>query len=634
MSTTTPTLGLTLYDSSTDQVVTFATFRAVWGGTATTSNFYKIDTWAGTVNSSISTLQSQRGAITVSASYISANYYEATVATITAYTTGMTILLKLDTDSAGTVTINISSLGTKSVTKVNSSGTVVNISAGELQSGRYYLFTYDGTQWVWADANSSDQIYILSYVTGNVLTAASDGSIDGTLTQSLLLSQTINSATAKTTLADSDNLGITDSAASNVLKKITWANFKTAIGTALGSIINALTGKTTPVGADVIVIGDSASSFASKLVLLSNLYKSLGTGTQDSTTFLRGDGTFNAPPAGGDSTNYLINGGGDWFQRMTDPTSPTSLTDATYNGMDRFYSLIQGSGATERRDSGIGTSKNSLRLTAGGTTNRYGKAQIVESYNSIAFRNKSVIAELKVKPTNNSGSGTRDYRIAILEWTGTADSVTKDVVNDWTSSTYTTGNFFASTTLTLVGTASVTATHGAESTLSVTGTVSSSCNNLIVFFWTEDVPSHASDYANFGEIGVYVSSSSQVWKPRPVGEEFDLCCRYCEKVTTATQYGFFSTAVIISSTEARGIMPFQVRKRGTLSVSLSTASTWMVQDGLGGNFTGTAVGSGTTSDVGVYISVTTGGTMTVGAGFIIDNGADGVFAEMIIASEL
>lgn len=178
MSTTTPTLGLTLYDSSTDQVVTFATFRAVWGGTATTSNFYKIDTWAGTVNSSISTLQNQRGAITVSASYISANYYEASVASITSYTTGMNILLKLDTDSAGTVTLNISSLGTKSVTKVNSSGTVVNISAGELQAGRYYLFTYDGTQWVWVDANSSDQIYVVSGVSGNFVRVASTGMME------------------------------------------------------------------------------------------------------------------------------------------------------------------------------------------------------------------------------------------------------------------------------------------------------------------------------------------------------------------------------------------------------------------------------------------------------------------------
>lgn len=226
MSTTTPNLTLTLYDSTTDQVVTFATFRAVWGGTATTSNFYRIDTWAGTVNSSITTLQNQKGAITVPASYVSANYYEATVASITSYITGMTILLKLDTDSAGTVTLNINALGTKSVTKVNSSGSVVNITGGELQSNRYYMFTYNGTQWVWVDANSSDQIYVVGGTSGNVLTVASDNSIEGTLTQSLLLSQTINSATLKSTPVDADEIGITDSAAGYILKKITIAILK------------------------------------------------------------------------------------------------------------------------------------------------------------------------------------------------------------------------------------------------------------------------------------------------------------------------------------------------------------------------------------------------------------------------
>jgi hypothetical protein len=291
MSTTTPNLTLTLYDSTTDQVVTFATFRAVWGGTATTSNFYRIDTWAGTVNSSISTLQNQRGAITVSAAYISANYYEATVSSISAYTTNMNILLKLDTDSNGTVTLNINSLGTKSVTKVNSSGTIVNITGAELQSGRYYLFTYDGTQWVWVNATSADQIYH-GGTSGNVVLVASDGAISDSSTPATVVGGAIYNATAKTTLADADTVGITDSAASNVLKKITWANFKTAIGTALGAIINALTAKTTPVGADTIVIGDSASTYASKQVLLSNLYKALGTGTPSASTALLGDGSW------------------------------------------------------------------------------------------------------------------------------------------------------------------------------------------------------------------------------------------------------------------------------------------------------------------------------------------------------
>jgi len=299
MTTSTPNLSLVLYNSTTDQAATFASFRADIAGTSLSSNFYKIDTAYGLMDARIDILEAAKAAIATEATLISANYYEATVSSIASLTAGMSIALKLDTDSAGTVTLNINSLGIKSVMKVNSSGTQVNITAGEIQADKYYLFMYTGTVWEWVSATSSDQIYVTGGTPNNVLTVGSDNMVEGTLTQSLLISQTINNATAKTTLADSDNIGITDSAASNVLKKTTWANFKTAIGTALGVIINALTGKTTPVGADVMVVGDSASSFASKLVLLSNLYKSLGTGTQDSTTFLRGDGTYAIPPSPG-----------------------------------------------------------------------------------------------------------------------------------------------------------------------------------------------------------------------------------------------------------------------------------------------------------------------------------------------
>lgn len=50
------------------------------------------------------------------------------------------------------------------------------------------------------------------------------------------IATTIHAATSKTTPADLDELGITDSAASFGLKKLTWANLKTALSTALQSV--------------------------------------------------------------------------------------------------------------------------------------------------------------------------------------------------------------------------------------------------------------------------------------------------------------------------------------------------------------------------------------------------------------
>ena len=54
-------------------------------------------------------------------------------------------------------------------------------------------------------------------------------------------------------------------------RKITWANIKTAIGSALGAIINAITAKTSLTGNDLFVITDSAASNATKKITWANV---------------------------------------------------------------------------------------------------------------------------------------------------------------------------------------------------------------------------------------------------------------------------------------------------------------------------------------------------------------------------
>jgi hypothetical protein len=94
----------------------------------------------------------------------------------------------------------------------------------------------------------------------------------------------ISGATAKTTLVDADMFAIMDSAASNVVKKFSFANFKTAAlaaapaetATTIGTLISGATAKTTPIDADSFVMSDSAASNAGKKVTLANLKTVLG----------------------------------------------------------------------------------------------------------------------------------------------------------------------------------------------------------------------------------------------------------------------------------------------------------------------------------------------------------------------
>lgn len=99
-----------------------------------------------------------------------------------------------------------------------------------------------------------------------------------------------NSLTAKTTPVDADYVPLMDSAASNIWKKLSWSNIKATLKTYfdtlyqtiltaanVGDFIVALTGKTTPVDADTIILSDSAASDDAKKVTWANIKATLKT---------------------------------------------------------------------------------------------------------------------------------------------------------------------------------------------------------------------------------------------------------------------------------------------------------------------------------------------------------------------
>ena len=112
------------------------------------------------------------------------------------------------------------------------------------------------------------------------LTIAADTTISGTNTgdeTTTTLGSKINGATEKTTPVDADMVGLMDSAASNILKKLSWANIKSGLWSAWGELINGGTSKATPVDADALAIMDSAATNATKKLTWANLKATLKT---------------------------------------------------------------------------------------------------------------------------------------------------------------------------------------------------------------------------------------------------------------------------------------------------------------------------------------------------------------------
>jgi hypothetical protein len=218
--------------------------------------------------------------------------------------------------------------------------------------------------------------------------------------------------------------------------------------------------------------------------------------------------------------NRLINGCFRINQRQA-----TSIADDTYC-LDRWYVLVQTAAITVARQQDIENGlPYAIRMTQSqASAQRMGLAQIIESANCRELRGSSVVLSARVQC-----SASTTLRYAILEWTGTADAVTSDVVNDWTSGTFTAGNFFNSTTLTVSATGSTALTANTPASITaLTATLGSSVNNVIVIFWTDSTQAQ-SVTLDIGKVQLAQGSVAHAFERRPFSAEHALCQRYYSK---------------------------------------------------------------------------------------------------------
>lgn len=219
--------------------------------------------------------------------------------------------------------------------------------------------------------------------------------------------------------------------------------------------------------------------------------------------------------------NRLINGEFRIWQRGT---SLSAQADDSYGGMgDRWYILTQTSTiAGARQSAPFDGALNSGQLTQSQVTaQRIGAAQIVENINCQDLRGQAVTFYGRFKC-----SVDQDIRMAILEWTGTADSVTSDFVLDWTSTTYTANNFFTNTSTTVTAVKEYASPGTGWVDFFVTGTLGSSLTNICVMVWTEGTLAQ-NGTLSLANCGLIRGSAAPVaHTTRPFTHELLLCQRY------------------------------------------------------------------------------------------------------------
>lgn len=115
------------------------------------------------------------------------------------------------------------------------------------------------------------------------------------------------------------------------------------------------------------------------------------------------------------------------------------------------------------------------------TAQRFGLQQTVTAQNCGDLRTAFVSLSGRLRFSNAAA-----VRFALLEWKGTPDASPANVVNDWTSGAYVSGQFFASSVSVIAEGAAVGPAGQWQSIPYVPFQCSPLLSNLILFVWTQD----------------------------------------------------------------------------------------------------------------------------------------------------
>jgi hypothetical protein len=364
--------------------------------------------------------------------------------------------------------------------------------------------------------------------------------------------------------------------------------------------------------------GTGTTSLTSNNVLLGNgtsALQSVAPGTSGNVLTSNGTTWTSAAPSGGGGggsafKNAVINGDFSVAQRGTSFTAATSFVnnDDAYT-LDRWYILSDGNDVVDVTQATDAPTNQlySIGLDVETINKKFGIAQIIEQQNCVGFIGQQVTLSFKAKVS--STTKLDNVKAGIVAWSGTANTVTSDIISAWgaegTNPTLITNATFENTPANL----SVTTSWA---TYSVTATVdTANTKNIIVFIWSDVTDTTLGDFLYITDVQLEASSAATSFERIPFDAQLARCQRYgyytgSEDLSGVRMIGFgFNGAG--SYTAAAVYYPQSLRALPTLTASaLNTFSAIN-----GSTFTGVSVGSASTRFSGFVILF---GTFTAGNG--------------------
>ena len=276
--------------------------------------------------------------------------------------------------------------------------------------------------------------------------------------------------------------------------------------------------------------------------------------------------------------NRLINGNFQVAQRGASFTSTSSANnDDTYN-LDRWYVLSDGNDAVDiTQTTTVPTgAKNSIGLDVETANKKFGIAQIIENINCFDAIGQTVTLSFDAKVS--STTKLDNVKCAIVAWSGTADTVTSDIISAWnvegTNPTLITNATYENTPANL----NVTTSFARYSVSAAVDT--SNTTNIIVFIWSDVTDTTAGDFLYITNVQLEVGSVATPFERRPYGTELSLCQRYYYRMTLSSGLTF-GTGFNISTTQSRicSFFPVPLRLAPSAVEQSGTAADYRVAHG-------------------------------------------------------
>jgi hypothetical protein len=337
-----------------------------------------------------------------------------------------------------------------------------------------------------------------------------------------------------------------------------------------------------------------------------------------------------ATPSTGVNKNYLINGGFAVAQRGTSFDSTGGANNDDAYTLDRWYILSDGNDAIDVTQETTTVPTNgefAIALDVETVNKKFGIATIIENKDIIGLVGNTVTFSFKAKVS--ATTKLDNVKAAIVAWSGTADTVTSDIISAWgaegTNPTLIANATYENSPVNL----NLTTSYATYSVSAAVDTAST--QNLILFIWSDVTDTTAGDFLYIAESKLELGSVATAFEYAGGTFEGELaaCQRYyfrhkAEASGTNFAPGFADNA---GGTLAIYSFPVTMRIRPTALETSGTLADYAVRYSSGASATATAIATGGNNLSTAGVTINTAAVLTPGQGVAIRyaTGSNGFF---------